>query len=360
MSSATASRSSACCGAHSATRRAFSAAASAAASPVATGPVDGEGAELADASGVRVVQLDGQPCEEPRGRRQITGRHGRERLLQQAHGWRIGGSDDDRHPAMAEGRPREQLGVARRARHLGGFAERGARPSAPPRAVMGVAEGEQDLATLGVVEARTHGQGRLVVRRRIGVGQPCGGLASGRELPGHQALAARQRPGAPQVTDDLARAHLAGGVASGEDVGDLPVQQRPAGCRQRADDRLGNERMGERVAASPIGRGDQRGLNRSVEHVEHLDDWPVSHAGESGHVELDAADGGRVERAERRVIQACESPRDHVAHPRRGALDATTGLLRLAQQLVEEERVAAAAGPITTRGLAFARHCTPR
>ena len=97
--------------------------------------LDGEGAELAGAGGVGVVQLDRQPGEQPRGRRQITGRRGRERLLEQAHGRGVGGGDDDRHPAVAERRPGEQLrgrprrGRARRPRRT----RRGPAPRRPAR-----------------------------------------------------------------------------------------------------------------------------------------------------------------------------------------------------------------------------------
>jgi hypothetical protein len=309
-------------------------------------PLDGQGAELAGTSGIRVVQLDGQPCEQPCGRRQITDRRGRERLLEQAHRGGVGGGDDDRRPAMAEGRPGQQIRIARRAGELGGLDERSAGASAPPRAVVGVAQCEQHLTTLGVLGSRTRGQGRLVVRCRLGVGQRHGGLTCGGELPGRQTLAAGQHPGSAQVPGDLAGAHLAGVVPIGDDVGDLQVQPRAAGGRQRAHDRLADERMGERVAPPPIGRGDKRGLNRSVECLQDLDDGPANHAGQGRHVELEAGDGGHVERAPRRVVEARESVRDHVAHPRRGALDVTPGLLRLAQQLVEEERVAAAARSI--------------
>jgi microcompartment protein CcmK/EutM len=100
--------------------------------------------------------------------------------------------------------------IAHGATDLGGFGECGPGASAPPGTVVGVAEREQHLATLGVPGARVRGQGRLVVRRRVGVGQRRGGLAGGGELPARQALAAGQRPGRAQVADDVAGAGLAG------------------------------------------------------------------------------------------------------------------------------------------------------
>jgi hypothetical protein len=223
---------------------------------------------------------------------------------------------------------------------------------------VGVAERDEDLGTLRRLHRRTGSQGRRIVRRRLGVRQRGGGLPGRRELPRGQAIAG-QRAGAAQMPDDLACSHLARVVALGEDVGDVQVQPRAAGGRQRGDDRLGDERVGERVAAPSIGRGDEPGGDRAVQRLEHLDDRPVVDAGQRLDVELEAADGGHVERADGGVVEACEPVRDHVAHPRRGTLDLTARLLRFAQQLVEEERVAAAARAIAPRGLVVGRPEAP-
>ena len=107
----------------------------------------GAGAELAGAARVGVVELDRQPCEQPRGRRGITRRHARERLLEQVHGGGVGGRDDDRHPAVAEGRPGEERRVAGGAGPPGGLGEGGARPASPPGAVLGAAQREQHLGS---------------------------------------------------------------------------------------------------------------------------------------------------------------------------------------------------------------------
>ena len=56
--------------------------------------------------------------------------------------------------AVAERGAREHLRVALAARELGGRGERGSRRFAPARAVMGVAERQQELAALGVRRSR--------------------------------------------------------------------------------------------------------------------------------------------------------------------------------------------------------------
>ena len=142
-------------------------------------------------------------------------------------------------PRAARG---EQVAVARGAGELGGLGERGAGRPAPARAVVGVAEREQQLATLGAPSARTRGQGRLVVRCRLGVGQRRGRLAGGGELPRRQALAAGQRPGGAQVTDDLAGADLR------RRRGDRRGRRRSAGAAARGGTPAARRRSSRRRA----------------------------------------------------------------------------------------------------------------
>ena len=69
--------------------------------------------------------------------------------------------------------------------------------------------------------------------------------------------------------------------------------------------------------------------------------------------------GGR-QRSLRRVVEAREAARDDFAHPRGEVLERRRPALRFAQQLLEEERVAAAARAVPARRLAVARGAAAR
>ena len=118
---------------------------------------------------------------------------------------------------MAERRTGAELRVVGGTRDLGSLREGRARLAAPPRAVVGGAEREEDLAPLRA--QRSPRQRGLVVSRRVCVGERRRCLAGRRELPAGEAFAVGERAGAAQMTHDLCRPYRARGVALGEDLG---------------------------------------------------------------------------------------------------------------------------------------------
>ena len=214
-------------------------------------------------------------------------------------------------------------GSSGRAGELGGLGERRAGLFPAPGAVVGVAEREQHLGA--VRGARARGQGRLVVRRGVGVGERRGRLAGGGELPaspGARAPASAARRA--QVPDDLAGAHLAGVVAIGEHAGDLQVQARAARGGQRGDDRLARRARG-RTRSARAGRPARRAPPRSRRRAPRAPRRPAGPPRGPACVTSNSRPQTAAASSARRVgvAEACEPPRDHVAHARRGAARAS-------------------------------------
>ena len=237
---------------------------------------------------------------------------------------------------------------------------------APPGSVLRVAEGEQLLAALPVGPARLGGEGRLVVGGRLRVGQRTKRFARSGELPVDEPLGGHQRPRVAQVSSDLTRPDPApSAVPAGEMLCDLQVQSGAPRGRQGADDRLGDERVLEGVTARWGGRHEP-GLGGLIERFEQLEWIARRGARQRVEVELKAEDRGQRERGVRARAQAPEPPRHHVAHPGRRSLDVLAALLLVAQQLVEEEGVAAGAPAVAAGGFgvgvggATGQHCGDR
>ena len=152
ISPATASRSSSRSGRHSATWRAFSAAASATASPAERAAATASRAERLRARAVLgVVELDGEPGHQARAQHGVPGEL--QRLLQPVDDQRVDFGDRDAQAGEAERRMGQQLGVRAPARDQRGGRERLARRGRLAGAQQRVAAREQHGAGI-VLRAR--------------------------------------------------------------------------------------------------------------------------------------------------------------------------------------------------------------
>ena len=208
---------------------------------------------------------------------------------------------------------------------------------------MRVPQRDEQLGALA--GGRAGGQRRRQVLGRVGVGQRGRGLAGGRPRPAQEPVGGRQRPRLLQVRGDEPGR---GGLRRLERVGQLQVQPRAARGGKRRQDGVGHERVreGEPVVGAA---DDETRPDRLVERVEQLRGRPGERGREVGEAEAQADRRGERERLARGGRQAGQAAVDHVADPGGRAPRGAPALALLAQQLPEEERVAARALAVARR-----------
>ena len=238
----------------------------------------------------------------------------------------------------------------RRPRELGGASKRVSRRGAVAGAVVCAAQPEEQLDALGSGGVGQRGERRLVVRGGLLVGQRGGRLARSRRLPRNDALGRGERPGRLQMPRDLrGMATSSRRVAALQGVGDRQMQPSAARRRQSGEERLGHERVRERVAVGRSGRGDEPARRRVVERLQHLAGASAGGERQVADVEFEPRHRRQREDVLRRRAESRDATADDFAHARRRA--GIRALVAVAQQLVEEEGVAAGLRPQAPRGL---------
>ena len=132
-------------------------------------------------------------------------------------------------------------------------------------------------------------------------------------------------------------------VAALEGVGDRQMQPSAARGRQSGEERLGHESVRERVAVGRSRRGDEPARRGVVERLQHLAGVPADGERQVADVELEPRHRSQREEVLRRRAESRDATADDLAHARRRA--GIRALVAVAQQLVEEEGVAAGLRP---------------
>ncbi len=231
--------------------------------------------------------------------------------------------------SRATPRRRPRAAARRRARAAAPRAARPPRASHPPRGRRSPEAVARDPAVAGRF------QRALEVAGGVLVGQPRHGGARGARRVVHnlRGRAARE----PEVVGEL------GVVAARalQRLADAPVQQRAASARELGVDRLAHERVGEDGAAGLL--ADEVRGERGVERLDERLARQPARRREHVEAQLAAGDRGEPEDVAGRLAEPLEPAREHLAHALRHA--GRPRLPDLAQDLLDEERVAAGLAP---------------
>ena len=295
------------------------------------------------------LERAGEPAEhpDPQLRRLVAERRGR--ALEQLDGDRVGDHGPPARLLVADGGPREQLGVAQRGGELRRLGVRRERVEGAARAVPGVPELEQQRGALGRLVHAELERDAEALRRGVEV-ESLGGRPRGAHVVLDAALDAAERGGRGEVVrevGDRARARALERLAHAQ------MELRPAHRRQRVVERAADELVSEPVGQAARGQLlDHAARDRLLQRRQQVG---VGHLAQHVELELGARRGRQLQQVGGGRPQARQPARDHLAHAlrrrelleRAGEPDAAAPDLdasavdQAAPQLADEERVAA-------------------